>query len=162
MSGFWFMSQPTETVTNLDAFLWKLDSPSNIVFHCDLLYVIKCNLMSELDFSTITTILQCHMLFQKSFLYAILILKKHFFLSVLKTFLGFFDESSTELQLFEMEIFCNNMNIFIVTFNQFSISLLNKNITATRFFFTIILFFQNGAQMYFLVYLSGVVNACTK
>ncbi len=67
------------------------------------------------------------MIFQKSFLCADLVLKKHFLLSMLKTvmlhfcedcntFLGFFDERSTELHIFEMEIFFNNMNVFYCHF----------------------------------------------
>ncbi len=32
------------------------------------------------------------------------------------------------INLFEIEIFCNIVNIFTVTFHQFNVSLLNKNI----------------------------------
>ncbi len=42
---------------------------------------------------------------------------------------GFFDEQSSEEQhLSEIEIFCNIINVFIITFDQFEASLLNKSI----------------------------------
>jgi len=36
------------------------------------------------------------------------------------------DESSKEQHLFEIEIFCNIINIFTVTFDQFNASFLNE------------------------------------
>ncbi len=36
--------------------------------------------------------------------------------------------SSKEQHLFEIEIFCNIINVFTVTFNQFNVSLLNTSI----------------------------------
>ncbi len=35
-------------------------------------------------------------------------------------------ESSKEQHLFEIEIFCNVINVFTITFDQFNASLLNK------------------------------------
>ncbi len=37
-------------------------------------------------------------------------------------------ESSEEQHLSEIEIFCNIINVFIITFDQFTASLLNKSI----------------------------------
>ncbi len=37
-------------------------------------------------------------------------------------------ESSEEQHLSEIEIFCNIINVFIITFDQFKASLLNKSI----------------------------------
>ncbi len=37
-------------------------------------------------------------------------------------------ESSKEQHLFEIEIFCNIISVFTVTFDQFNASLLNKSI----------------------------------
>ncbi len=43
-------------------------------------------------------------------------------------------QSSEEQHLSEIEIFCNIINVFIVTFDQFKASLLNKNINFYNFF----------------------------
>ncbi len=68
-------------------------------------------------------------------------LKKHYLLLVLKTvvLLNIFVEtvtlffrvflmnrSSKEQHLFEIEIFCNNINVFTDTFDQFNASLMKK------------------------------------
>ncbi len=45
-----------------------------------------------------------------------------------KHFLFWRIESSKEQHLLEMEIFCNIINIFTVTFDQFNAALLNKSI----------------------------------
>ncbi len=71
-----------------------------------------------------------------------MLLKKHFWLlSMLKTvnifmkpwYILFFRihrwiESSKEQRLFEIEIFCNIINVFTGTFDHFNASLLNKSI----------------------------------
>ncbi len=44
-------------------------------------------------------------------------------------------ESSEEQNLSEIEIFCNIINVFIITFDQFKASLLNKSINSYNFFF---------------------------
>ncbi len=43
-------------------------------------------------------------------------------------------ESSEEQHLSEIEIFCNIINVFIITFDQFKASLLNKSINFYNFF----------------------------
>ncbi len=40
----------------------------------------------------------------------------------------FWEEISKEQHLFEIEILCNILNVFTVTFDQFNTSLLNKTI----------------------------------
>ncbi len=71
------------------------------------------------------------MILQKSFSYADLLLKKHFWLlSIMKTvkLLNIIVESSKEQHLYEIEIFCNIINVFSVTFHQFNASLLSKSV----------------------------------
>ncbi len=83
--------------------------------------------------------LQCHVIFQKSFSYSDLLLKKHLLLvvSMLKSvvlhhiFVGKHETEKLnfkEQNLFEIEIFCNirNLSDFTITFDQFNVSLLNK------------------------------------
>ncbi len=43
-------------------------------------------------------------------------------------------ESSEEQHLSEIEIFCNIINVFIIIFDQFKASLLNKSINFYNFF----------------------------
>ncbi len=50
-------------------------------------------------------------------------------------------ESSEEQNLSEIEIFCNIINVFIITFDQFKASLLNKSINSYNFFFFFFFFF---------------------
>ncbi len=63
-----------------------------------------------------------HMILQKSFWYANLVLKKHFLLliSILKTFVLLF------FLVFFISILCNIMNVLTFTFDQFDASLLNS------------------------------------
>ncbi|XDV39993.1 hypothetical protein PO909_009159 [Leuciscus waleckii] len=73
--------------------------------------------MAKLYFQHHYSSLHCHMILQK---FADLLLKKHFHLSILKTVVL--------LNIFN-QIFCNIINVFILTFDQFNASLLNKSIS---------------------------------
>ncbi len=82
---------------------------------------------------------------QKSFKYSNLLLKIHLLLlllilCIMKQLSRFFFrflwwiESSEEQHLSEIEIFCNIINVFIIIFDQFKASLLNKSINFYNFF----------------------------
>ncbi len=47
------------------------------------------------------------------------------FVETMIHFSGFFNEGSIEQHLFEIEIFCNIINVFTLIFKQFNTSLLN-------------------------------------
>ncbi len=49
-------------------------------------------------------------------------------------FSGSWIESSEEQHLSEIEIFCNIINVFIIIFDRFKASLLNKSINFYNFF----------------------------
>ncbi len=108
--------------------------------------IVKCHLFlwCKLNFQHHFSSLQCHMILQKSF-YVYLLLKKHFWLlSMLKTvvLLNIFVEivihfifqdslmnrKFKRTVFFEIEIVCNIVNVFTITFNQLNASLLNKSI----------------------------------
>ncbi len=110
-------------------------------FLCECM--LNCNLFlwSKLYFQHHYCSLQCHMIFRN----ADLLLNKHFWLlSMLKTVVlhnifvetvmhYFFRihrwiESSKDQHLLETEIFCNFMNAFIIAFEQFNVSLMNKSL----------------------------------
>ncbi len=82
------------------------------------------------------------MILQKSFKYSDLLLKIHLLLLLLcwkqrsRFFFRFlwWIESSEEQHLSEIEIFCNIINVFIIIFDQFKASLLNKSINFYNFF----------------------------
>ncbi len=76
-------------------------------------------LLKELKSSVLTQL--CCLIFIKKFT---------FFLSIkkIKFFQIFSKKSSKEQHLFEIEIFCNIINVFTVTLHQFNAYLLNKYI----------------------------------
>ncbi len=68
------------------------------------------------------------MILQKSFKYADLVLRKHFLLLrtwkmlyLFNIFCGNSDRLFFLIRAFDVEIFCNTVNVFTVTFDQFQV-----------------------------------------
>ncbi len=106
--------------------------------------MLICNLFlwSKLYFQHHYSSLQCHMIFRNHSNMMICCSRnisdyyqcwKHFIFLWKPSYIRFFRihkwiESSKEQHLFEIEIFCNIINIFTITFDQFNMSLMNKSI----------------------------------
>ncbi len=90
----------------------------------------------KLNFNSHYSSLQCHMILQKSFWYADMLLKKHLqhFCEFLFSFRIFLWIESSKV------IFCNIINVFTVTFDQLNASLLNKSINVFQFWMVSSLF----------------------
>ncbi len=71
------------------------------------------------------SLLQCHMIFRN---HNNMLLKKHLLLKTAEYNFFRFLWRSEEYNWSEIEIFCSFINVFIITFDQFKASLLNKSI----------------------------------
>ncbi len=125
--------------------VWNIIANSNGCFLCK--YIVKCNLFLwlKLYFQHHYSSLQCHMIFRNHSNMLIFCSRNisvdyqcwkqlccTIFLWKLWCILFFrilwWIESSKEQHLFGLEIFCNIINVFTATFDQFNASLLNKSI----------------------------------
>ncbi len=132
--------------------MWNIFAISNSCFLCE--YVLNCNLYlwSNLYFQHHYSSLQCHMIFRNHYNMLICCSRnisdyyqcwKQLCCTIFlwkPSYILFFRihrwiESSKEQCLFEIEIFCNIINVFTVTFDKFNVSLMNKNINFFQFFF---------------------------
>ncbi len=124
--------------------MWNSFVIKNRFFLCE--YMLNCNLFlwSNLYFQHHYSSLQCHMIFRnhnnmliccsrnisdyyqcwKQLCCTIFLWKSW---CILFFRIHRWIESSKEQHLFEIEIFCNIINVFTVTFDQFNASLINKS-----------------------------------
>jgi len=94
-----------------------------------LIYLRNINI-KKLNIHHHSSSLQCHIILQKFFKYADLVLKKHLLFSVLKTVVQFFlcDFFKELFKELKAKIFYNIRNMFTVTLDQFNASMRNKSI----------------------------------
>ncbi len=125
--------------------LWNIITILNSCFLYE--YIVKCNLFlwSKLYFQHHYCSLQCHMIFRNHYNMLIccsrnisdyyqcwkqlccpIFLWKPWYILFFRIL--WWIESSKEQHLFEMEIFCNILNVFTVTFDQLNECFLNKSI----------------------------------
>ncbi len=124
--------------------MWNIITIWNSSFLCE--YVVQCNLFlwSNLYFQHHSSSLQCHMIFRNHnnmLIYWSRHISDYYqcwkqLCCPIFWWIKFFRihrwiESSKEQHLFEIEIFCNIINVFTGTFDQLNASLINKSINSS-------------------------------
>ncbi len=137
--------------------MWNIIVILNSCFLCECM--LNCNLFlwSKLYFQHHYSSLQCHMIFRNHNNMLICCSRNisdyyqcwkqlwcTIFLWKLWCMLFFrihrWIESSKEQHLFEIEIFCNIINVITVTFDQFNASLMDKSINFLKIYIIVIMF----------------------